>query len=818
MYMFGLLTTTTPLRQVLLTTLLGLSLPVGADEPDLSIGMDWSLPEYATQSPNGGLIVESGSSSANDPDAAGDFLEVLWRHSEPTDNQFDFSNFQQRLAQTSGKVLVRLEVNSNCHAPAWANLPHLDNQSLQFWKPAYINQLRDFVNAFANEFKDNSKIIGVHLGIGDGEYYQDADDDGIPESSLCPTGNSFDELVYGNGRDGWGEFWVNDNDILREDEKSEANGLTPAIFESSAKEIIDIYADAFGAYSHKLAFTSFGIFGPNAYNDRMPAIVDHSMQRGIGNRGGEIEAWMRYTHQVYGVDMRTGASNDGSCSLTFDENFADTINGRYWGDENEFYGDEEWILDSTGPLSNQAYRFYVSSMRALQMRRNYLSVFSSGQSHLRSINNQYEYQYTGTGTPNSALLTKFHSGDFITYLSKTLGRTRSDTPDAFVMLGERTLVTSYGLYPPEYLDSSEQCLIDAENDGYARVGEFGRWLSVVSSTSADPDMRKDMPDSEGNWGLNMIAERDNAYYELYARKSASMLFDLNDQLMQERCANGCGIEVKVVFRDDHQTTLQVSHAGGNSTLLATTGDGKTRTATFPISGTFSNGFGSADFSVHTGDGSEVSVLMARVNILDLSHPSAAQLNAPAGNISDSTPNYTWNKVPGATWYKLWVNDATGNVINHWYTATDTNCAAGSVASTCSLTPTTTITAGSALWWVQTWNSAGAGPWSNFKAFSVGGALPAAATLNSPTGQINDSTPTYNWNAVPGASWYRLWVQDTSGVIINKWYRASQTNCAAGSDECTVTPGTAVTGAAYWWIQTWNNNGYGPWSSANSFRY
>ncbi|MEE9322289.1 MAG: hypothetical protein V3U76_17755 [Granulosicoccus sp.] len=814
------LLTTSPLKQMLLVVLLGFSLPVAADGPELKIGIDWTLPDSTTQSPNGGLILESGSSSASDPDAIGDFLEVMWSHSEPADNEFDFSDFQQRLAQTSGKVVVRLEVNSNCHAPAWANLPHLDNQSLQFWKAAYIDQLDDFVNAFADEFKANSKIIGVQLGIADGEYYQDADEDGIPESSLCPTGNNFDDLVNGSGRDGWGEFWVNENNGFDEDEASEANGLTPANFESSVKEIIDIYADAFGAYRYKLAFTNFEIFGPTPYNNRMPTIVDYAMQRGIGNRGGEIEAWMRYTNQVYGVDMKTGASNDGSCSLTFDESFADTINGRYWGDENEFYGDEDWILDSVGPLSNQAYRFYVSSMRALQLRRNYLSVYSSGQTYLRSINNQFEYQYSGSNASNSSMLTKFYSGNFIKYLSRTLGRTRSDTPDAFVMLGERTLATGYGLYPPEYLGTSEPCLIDAENDGYARVGEFGRWLSVVSSTSADTDMRKDMPAGEGNWGLNMIAERDNAHYELYARKSPSLLFDLNDQLMQERCANGCDIEVKVVFRDDHQMNLQVSHAGGNTTQLATTGDGKTRTATFPISGLFSNNFGNADFSVQTADGTELSVLMARVNIQgSASTPPAAELVSPVGSINDDTPSYTWNKVPGATWYKLWVNDSTGNVINRWYTAASAGCAAGSASSTtCTLTPTTDIASGSARWWVRTWNSSGPGPWSSSRAFSVGGALPAAASLNSPAGQINDSTPTYSWNAVADATWYRLWVRDSTGVIINKWYRAQQTGCATGTGECTITPANSVAGAAHWWIRTWNGSGSGPWSSAKGFRF
>lgn len=603
------------LRRALSCSLFCFSLPAAAANPSLSLGIDWMLPAYASQSANGGMILGSGSSSADDPDVTGDFLEVLWNHSEPQEGQFNFDDFRQRLAQANGNVLVRLEVNSNCHAPEWANLPYLDNQSLQFWKPAYLQKLTGFVNAFADEFKNNSKIVGVHLGIGDGEYYQDANDDGIPETSNCPTGNSFSDLVYGSGRTGWGEFWVDEN--LDEHVASEANGLTPAKFERSVKSIIDMYADAFGAYSHKLAFTSFGVFGPAGYNARMPAIVSHSMGRGIGNRGGEIEAWMRYTNQVYGVDMQTGVSNDGSCLLTFDDSFADSIAGRYWGEENEFYGTEDWILDSGGPLSNQAYRFYVSSMRALQMRRNYVSVSSSGHRHLRSINNRYEYQYTGTGTRDSSLLTKFRSGDFLTYLSKTLGRTRSDTPDAFVILGERTMSTYSGLYPPEYraANTSEQCLIDAESRGYATVSEFGRWLSVVSPTTADTSMRKDMPEDENNWGLNMIADRNGAYYELYARKASSMLFDINDQLMQERCASGCDIEVKVVFKDDRRMQLQVEHAAGTSVQLATPGGGQTRTATFPISGMFINGFNDADFSVQTVDGSELSVLMARVNIV-----------------------------------------------------------------------------------------------------------------------------------------------------------------------------------------------------------
>jgi hypothetical protein len=176
--------------------------------------------------------------------------------------------------------------------------------------------------------------------------------------------------------------------------------------------------------------------------------------------------------------------------------------------------------------------------------------------------------------------------------------------------------TYSGLFPTEYKagNTSEPCLIEGGNRGYVAVNEFGRWLSVVSPTVADSTMRKDMPRSENNWGLNMIADRGGEYYELYARKSNEMLFDINDQLMQERCGSGCNIEVKVVFKDDRVMNLQVNSSNGASAVLSTQGDGQTKTATFPINGNFTNGFNNADFSVKTTDGSDLSVLMARINI------------------------------------------------------------------------------------------------------------------------------------------------------------------------------------------------------------
>jgi len=225
--------------------------------------------------------------------------------------------------------------------------------------------------------------------------------------------------------------------------------------------------------------------------------------------------------------------------------------------------------------------------------------------------------------------------------------------------------------------------------------------------------------------------------------------------------------------------------------------------------------GDATFWVKTyfngnGNGAWSSALQFNVG----SVPPAATLISPTGNILTNSPTYSWNAVSGSTWYLLRADDPTGIAIQQWYTAAQASCANGE--TTCSVTPATTLADGDIQWWVRTYNSAGNGPWSDVMNFNVGG-IPPAATLNTPVGNIVDSTPTYNWNAVPNSSWYLLSVNDSTGNVIQQWYTAIQVGCANGETTCSVTPGTVLNaGAGQWWIRTYNNAGNGPWSTPNSF--
>jgi len=194
------------------------------------------------------------------------------------------------------------------------------------------------------------------------------------------------------------------------------------------------------------------------------------------------------------------------------------------------------------------------------------------------------------------------------------------------------------------------------------------------------------------------------------------------------------------------------------------------------------------------------------------------LVSPSGFVDFNPPSYTWNAVPNATWYLLCVDDSTGNKINKWYSAEQAGCSNGT--GTCTASPTIALVAAGARWWVCAWNPNGYGPWSDGLEFTVPApTLPAKVTLISPSGTIDTSTPTYTWAPTPNApaTWYLLYVDDSTGNRINVWYSASQAGCPEGAGNCTVSPGTVLApGSAKWWVQTYGAGGNGPWSDGMAF--
>jgi hypothetical protein len=128
-----------------------------------------------------------------------------------------------------------------------------------------------------------------------------------------------------------------------------------------------------------------------------------------------------------------------------------------------------------------------------------------------------------------------------------------------------------------------------------------------------------------------------------------------------------------------------------------------------------------------------------------------------------------------------------------------------------VTPSTVLSGGDYTWRLRGWNSSqGHSLWSDPLAFTVVG-----ATGISPTGTIADSTPTYFWNEVSGATWYYLQVLDAlSAPVVSKWY--SSAVCSGGT--CSATPSTALPNGDYTWaVRPWSAaQGHGAWSASLNF--
>jgi hypothetical protein len=98
------------------------------------------------------------------------------------------------------------------------------------------------------------------------------------------------------------------------------------------------------------------------------------------------------------------------------------------------------------------------------------------------------------------------------------------------------------------------------------------------------------------------------------------------------------------------------------------------------------------------------------------------------------------------------------------------------------------------------------------------AVPTVPTNLAPANTTTSVTPTYTWSAVPNATSYFLWVNDTQqNGRIRQIYSAAEVACTAGTGTCAITPSVALTtGAANWGVMAASAAGDGPWSATSAF--
>src|SRR5262249_39602174 len=128
--------------------------------------------------------------------------------------------------------------------------------------------------------------------------------------------------------------------------------------------------------------------------------------------------------------------------------------------------------------------------------------------------------------------------------------------------------------------------------------------------------------------------------------------------------------------------------------------------------------------------------------------AAPSFSAPSSSVATSLPTFSWTPIAGATSYDLWVtNLSTGQdqVIRQKNVGTS------------SYTPTTPLSTGSYSAWVEAYaGTVALSPWSAGQYFTI-----QAPTVTAPAVQASNTSPTFTWTAIGGATRYDLWVSNSS---------------------------------------------------------
>jgi RHS repeat-associated protein len=199
--------------------------------------------------------------------------------------------------------------------------------------------------------------------------------------------------------------------------------------------------------------------------------------------------------------------------------------------------------------------------------------------------------------------------------------------------------------------------------------------------------------------------------------------------------------------------------------------------------------------------------------LQVQAPPAPTLSSPSGSVATSTPTFTWSASSGptaATSYLLQLMNGATTVYQPTYTPGQASC-----GTTCSVTPTTALTAGTYTWSVKAMNAAGS-TWSSSLSFTYG-SVPAPPTLVSPSGPMTTVTPTFVWNVSAGATEYWIDVRNASNVAKYQALLTASVYCQGQQGQlCQVSPGVTLAAGDFTWAVQAKNSAGTNWSATTAF--
>ena len=502
-------------------------------------GWDWSLPNFVKADDNANFKYKN-SPKFNIPTRIWcddlNSIGISWAELEPTPGVYNFEPLRQKIIDNSvgyDGVTLRLE------ASIWEVRSYpVPGGTLPTWLAEMKN---------APRWMDTMAIAKIPLGNIDGKYQVVNMDIMNPEYH-----NRYVKFITELGKSGIPEMpqlkivnvcyrsaSAGEEFTAYEAKNNEVEALYSAeIVDQRTRERLKAWADAFGNNKSKLMYVG--------HDEK--AQIGYAGEQGIGTRDGFIEMYNATVQR-----LQFGMTINADRYVEIDENNNFIKRDLPFGDENEEYDSEQRF----GWKESFPYRYYITSFRMLQMRRNYVM-------HAENTLIPELTWYVGLG----------------------LARRVEDTPDAFCLLSE--------FYISPFTNEGNK----------GAVKNIERWLYQrdVPGYITTPTMQ--VPTAKDLWYAD-----NTKPYDFTARKGKKMGFDVDNRMFP---AGDQEFAVKVSFYDGVIGTLSLKYENGGvrTESITTTGTDKVRTATFFIKSNLAPSALSFDLELHSEE--EVPVFFVRV--------------------------------------------------------------------------------------------------------------------------------------------------------------------------------------------------------------
>ena len=456
-------------------------------------GWDWSLPDHvepAARSLVGlqrliGLKEDYIPLNLNFKANGVGLLWVNWRDIEKEEGVYDFSRIIARIRQgreAGLEVILRIltcsksrgtgaKATGGGEAPLWLEkhgvplLPQNDSDDNLNFDPAHPEFHRRYLKLIDEMAKAGipAMVRAAYVGY---------------------ASHSF-------GDEGIGPF--------KESEAAKNDGLP------HVRARLDAFAAAFKGMEHKVFMGGSSHYG---------------FAKGFGVRRGFVEM---YLYNIPNEDL--GQYIDRESYLCVDENAPIIRHRGFNGEVNEEYepawatAERKYRFGST--TNSYPYRYFSSTLRALQMRCTYIHT-------------------TGHLVP-----------EMLPFLSLQLARTVEDTPDVWTFL--RTSYMKAGNYQNQ--DKSKRPISSEEKKEGIPIRNFERWLHQRDADGFEtrPAIRIQQP-------IRMWMVQTDRYYDYIARAGKRIGFHIDSRWPGMKG----NLAVKVTYLDDKPGTLQLVHNGGKS--------------------------------------------------------------------------------------------------------------------------------------------------------------------------------------------------------------------------------------------------------------